>query len=159
MLPNNTLIPLPSFWLMQERDTRLQNKKLIPSKMSYLGESDNILFTSYNISSYIYRLTLKMNLYDHIHKYFESQIGETRFTDTIYNADGNINLNAERRQAWTEYLDTRASKTAKRLTPQIVNDMKESISKHIHQSLVQDISDLETKIITAIKQPNQDWKK
>ena len=56
-------------------------------------------------------------------------------------------------------LDTRASETAKRLTPQIVNDMKESISKHIHQSLVQDISDLETKIITAIKQPNQDWKK
>ena len=95
----------------------------------------------------------------HSNLFFEGQIGETRFTDTIYNADGNINLNAEKRQAWTEYLDTRASETAKRLTPQIVNDMKESISKHIHQSLVQDISDLETKIITAIKQPNQDWKK
>lgn len=91
--------------------------------------------------------------------FFEGQIGENRFTDILYNIDGEMSLNAQKRRAWTEYLDTRAADTSKRLQPSIVNNMKESLLRNIHHPLASNNSELETRIMDIIKQPNEKWKK
>jgi len=86
--------------------------------------------------------------------------GIDRLKNCRYKKSGEECEAYKKRKAWVDYLETRIEATKSIFDQDKVNEITETTLKiALEGNLIEDESDLRTRIATMIKQPNENWKR
>ena len=90
--------------------------------------------------------------------FFEGQIGRTRFTDVLYKENKTKCLGVAKRDAWVEYLESRATQTKFKRSKDNMATTKAFILDQIQNHPMNDAFHLSECIVQMLTQPNEAWK-
>jgi hypothetical protein len=90
--------------------------------------------------------------------FFTGTLGAHRFTKCRFKDDGSICLMVKKRDLWVDYLGEKIEATKAKRSPQDVENATKFITNVIKNDPILDKKDLQTRIVTIIKSPSEQWK-
>jgi len=90
--------------------------------------------------------------------FFDGQIGPTRFTHAAYKNNGEECLQVEKRDNWARYLHQKSESTKSSYDENTLSTMHDNNESIIHHPLTANQSELQSKIMNILTEPNEKWK-
>jgi len=90
--------------------------------------------------------------------FFDGQIGPRQFVDTLVKMNGEKTLNILQRDAWVEHLMKKEQQTTMQYTKDYISTLKSAVTSFNPSMNDRSQKGLRTKIMTMLREPNDQWK-